>query len=63
MLVLSRKRSEKIVVRTGTEVISICVVEIYGNKVRLVVQAPKHVEVHREEVDRAIIREGRHGHS
>jgi carbon storage regulator len=62
-LVLSRKRSERIVVRFGSEAISICVVEIYGDKVRLGVEAPKHVEVNREEVDRAIIREGRHGHS
>lgn len=51
MLVLSRKKSERI--RIGDEV-TICVVEIRGDKVRIGVDAPPDVSVHREEVFQAI---------
>lgn len=47
MLVLSRKKNESIVI--GDE-ISIVVVEIRGDKVRLGIEAPKDVPVHREEI-------------
>lgn len=53
MLVLSRKRDEKIVVG---ENIVITVVEIRGDKVRLGIEAPAHVPVHRSEVYQAIVR-------
>jgi carbon storage regulator len=51
MLVLSRKKNESIVIRDD---ISIVVVEIRGDKVRLGVEAPKEVPVHRREVFDAI---------
>lgn len=51
MLVLSRKKNESIVIDSTTKVE---VVEIRGDKVRLGVQAPKEVSVHREEVWKAI---------
>lgn len=51
MLVLSRKKGEKIVVGTNIEV---TIVEIRGDKVRLGIVAPKDVPVHREEVYEAI---------
>lgn len=51
MLVLSRKRDESIVV--GGEVV-VTVVEIRGDKVRLGIEAPKEVTVHRKEVHDAI---------
>jgi carbon storage regulator len=51
MLVLSRKKNESIVI---DEKIVITVVEIRGDKVRLGIEAPKEVPVHREEVYRAI---------
>jgi carbon storage regulator len=54
MLVLSRKRDEKIVI--GDEVV-ITVVEIRGDKVRLGIEAPNHVPVHRAEVHAAIANE------
>jgi carbon storage regulator len=54
MLVLSRKKNESIVI---DEKIVITVVEIRGDKVRLGIEAPKEVPVHREEVYRAIHRE------
>ena len=53
MLVLSRKKNESIVINDD---ISIVVVEIRGDKVRLGIEAPKEVPVHRREVDDAIKR-------
>ena len=53
MLVLSRKKHESIVVRDD---ITIVVVEIRGDKVRLGIEAPKEVPVHRREVFDAIHR-------
>jgi carbon storage regulator len=53
MLVLSRKKNESIVINND---IAIFVVEIRGDKVRLGVEAPKEVPVHRREVYDAIKR-------
>lgn len=54
MLVLSRKKNESIVINND---ITVTVVEIRGDKVRLGIVAPKEVPVHRQEVYEAI-----HGH-
>ncbi len=51
MLVLSRKRNESIVIDRR---IIITVVEIRGDKVRLGIDAPADVAVHRQEVHDAI---------
>ena len=51
MLVLSRKKNESIVIRDD---IVITVVEVRGDKVRLGIDAPKEVPVHRREVYDAI---------
>lgn len=53
MLVISRKKNESIVINDD---ITIVVVEIRGDKVRLGVEAPKEVPVHRNEVFEAIRR-------
>ncbi len=53
MLVLSRKKNESIVINDD---ITIVVVEIRGDKVRLGVEAPKEMPVHRREVYDAIKR-------
>ncbi len=53
MLVLSRKKNESIVINND---ITIVVVEIRGDKVRLGIEAPKEVPVHRREVYEAIKR-------
>jgi len=55
MLVLSRAKNQSIVINDD---ITIVVVEIRGDKVRLGVEAPKHVSVHRREVFEAIKRDG-----
>lgn len=60
MLVLSRKKSESIVINDD---ITITVVEVRGDKVRLGIQAPRDVPVHRKEVLDAIIRESQKSES
>lgn len=54
MLVLSRHRDESIMI--GDNIV-ITVVDIRGDKVRLGIQAPTNVPVHREEIYEAIKRE------
>ncbi len=54
MLVLSRQRDESIII--GDNII-ITIVDIRGDKVRLGIQAPKEITVHRQEVYDAIQRE------
>jgi carbon storage regulator len=56
MLVLSRLRGEKIVIGDS---ITITVYQIDRNKVRLGIEAPKDVPVHRQEVHEEIVRERR----
>ena len=51
MLVLSRKRNESVVI---DDKIVITVVEVRGDKVRLGIQAPRDVPVHRSEILAAI---------
>ena len=54
MLVLSRQRDESIII--GDNIV-ITVVDIRGDKVRLGIQAPTEIPVHRQEVYEAIQRE------
>jgi carbon storage regulator len=54
MLVLSRKKNESIVINDN---IVVTIVEIRGDKVRLGIDAPRDVAVHRQEVLEAILRE------
>jgi len=54
MLVLSRKKNESIVINDD---ITVVVVDIRGDKVRLGVEAPKETPVHRREVYDAIKRQ------
>jgi carbon storage regulator len=51
MLVLTRQRDESIMI--GDDVV-LRIVDIRGDKVRVGIQAPPHVPVHREEVFEAI---------
>lgn len=51
MLVLARKKNESIVIR---EDVVVTVIEVRGDKVRLGIEAPKEVKVHRREVYDAI---------
>ena len=56
MLVLSRHRDESIMI--GDDVV-VTIVDIRGDKVRLGIQAPSDIPVHRQEVYEAIKRENR----
>ena len=53
MLVLSRAVGEKIVISDNIEIV---VVNISGDKVRLGIEAPKHISIHRREVYDAVKR-------
>ncbi len=54
MLVLSRKRNEQIVI---ADKIIVTIVDIRGDKVRLGIEAPAEVPVHRREVYEALHRQ------
>jgi carbon storage regulator len=54
MLVLSRQRDESIII--GDNIV-VTVVDVRGDKVRLGIDAPREVSVHRREVYEAIQRE------
>jgi carbon storage regulator len=56
MLVLSRHRDESIMI--GDDVV-VTIVDIRGDKVRLGINAPQDIPVHRQEVYEAIKRENR----
>lgn len=56
MLVLSRHRDESIMI--GDDVV-VTIVDIRGDKVRLGIEAPQSIPVHRQEVYEAIQRENR----
>ena len=51
MLVLSRHRDERIMI--GDKIV-ITVVEVRGDRVRLGIEAPREITVHREEIYNAI---------
>jgi len=54
MLVLSRMRDESIMI--GDNIV-ITIVDIRGDKVRIGIEAPKEIPVHRQEVYEAICRD------
>lgn len=58
MLVLKRKRDERIVIGDDIEIV---IVEIRGDKCRIGISAPKEIPVHRKEVADAIRRNNQKG--
>ena len=54
MLILTRRTGETVMI--GNEV-TLTVLGVKGNQVRIVINAPKHVPVHREEIYKRIKRE------
>lgn len=57
MLVLSRQKDESIVI---ADVVVVTVVDVRGDRVRLGIEAPREIDVHRKEVWEAIQRENAH---
>ncbi len=63
MLVLTPRKMESIIITIpegvlpGSEVV-VTIVEIRGDKIRLGINAPREIPVHREEVQRLIAEEG-----
>jgi len=51
MLVLSRRKNESIMIGENVEIV---IVNVNGSKVRLGINAPKNISVHRKEVYEAI---------
>jgi len=58
MLVLSRQKDESIVIGDDIEII---IVDVRGDKVRLGINAPREISVHRREIYDAIQREKQTG--
>ena len=54
MLVLSRQKDESIIIGDDIE---ITIVDVRGDKVRLGINAPREISVHRKEIYEAIQRE------
>lgn len=54
MLVLSRRQGESIII--GGDVV-VTVIEVRGGQVRIGIDAPRSVDVHREEIYREVLKE------
>jgi carbon storage regulator len=50
MLILTRRISEKIIIDIGGELIEVVPLDVNGSQVKIGVQAPRHIDVHREEI-------------
>ena len=57
MLVLSRQKDEAIMIGEGENVVEIIIVDVRGDKVRLGINAPRNISVHRKEIYLAIQKE------
>ena len=56
MLILTRNVGESVVIGEKMD-ISVVIRSIHGNQVKIGIEAPKNVPVHREEIEKRIIRE------
>lgn len=50
MLILSRKRNESILIKSGNDEIRVFVVAMRGNQCRIGFEAPRHVAIERDDV-------------
>jgi carbon storage regulator len=61
MLVLSRSRDESIVIGSGDDMVVVTIVDIRGEKIRLGINAPHWIPVHRQEVYDSIMKDKQSG--
>jgi carbon storage regulator len=54
MLVLSRRKEESLVIGDGDSQVTVTVISVSGDKVRLGIEAPNNIPIHRTEVYEAI---------
>ncbi len=57
MLVLSRQKDESIIIGEGDDAVEVTVVDVRGDKVRLGINAPREISVHRKEIYNLIQKE------
>ncbi|GAD62051.1 carbon storage regulator CsrA [Aquipseudomonas alcaligenes] len=50
MLILTRRISETLIIGEGDDAIRVQILGVNGSQVRVGIDAPKHIAVHREEV-------------
>lgn len=50
MLILTRRTSESIIIGEGDDAITIQIAGINGNQVKVSIDAPRNIPVHREEI-------------
>lgn len=55
MLVLSRRKEESLVIGDGDSQVTVTVISVSGDKVRLGIEAPKNIPIHRTEVYERIV--------
>lgn len=58
MLVLTRKKNERIVIGDGPDAVVVTLLEMRGDKIRVGVDAPRSTRVMREELIERIERDG-----
>ena len=56
-LILTRRTGESIIIGEGENEVKVTVLGIRGNQVRLGSEAPKHIPIHREEIEERIHQE------
>ena len=54
MLLLTRKPGEKLIINDN---ITVTVLSVKGNQIRIGIEAPRDVKVHREEIYKRIVKE------
>jgi carbon storage regulator len=59
MLVLTRKTAQRIFIGQGDGMIVLTLIDVWGDKAKIGIEAPDHVIIDREEVRARIERQGR----
>ncbi len=58
MLILGRRKDERVIIQTSDGTIAVCVVEVRSDRCRIGFEAPESIVIHREEVWEAIQKRG-----